>query len=340
MFEDEIFVFTPNGDLKRLPVKATALDFAFEIHTQVGASCIGAKVNHKLVPLSHELKSGDQVEIVTSTKQSPKEDWLNYVVTSKAKSKIKSSLKEEKKIAALDGKEILERKLKTLKVAFSEDNLNELTKLYGFKEHTEMYYQIAKDKVDLSKIKEIIVKGGKLKHGSITASIKGSLSTLVSTFKKKTDELIIGENDKLDYKFAPCCNPIPGDDIFGFITINDGIKIHRNKCPNARQLMANYAYRIIRASWRGQEYEEFLTGMVFTGIDDVGLVNKITNIISADLNVNMKSISFDSHDGIFEGRVMAYVRDTEHLDNLMNTLLEVDGINSIERIDHEEEQQK
>ena len=340
LFAEEIFVFTPNGDLKRLPVKATALDFAFEIHTQVGASCIGAKVNHKLVPLSHELKSGDQVEIVTSTKQSPKEDWLNYVVTSKAKSKIKSSLKEEKKIAALDGKEILERKLKTLKVAFSEDNLNELTKLYGFKEHTEMYYQIAKDKVDLSKIKEIIVKGGKLKHGSITASIKGSLSTLVSTFKKKTDELIIGENDKLDYKFAPCCNPIPGDDIFGFITINDGIKIHRNKCPNARQLMANYAYRIIRASWRGQEYEEFLTGMVFIGIDDVGLVNKITNIISADLNVNMKSISFDSHDGIFEGRVMAYVRDTEHLDNLMNTLLEVDGINSIERIDHEEEQQK
>ena len=160
LFAEEIFVFTPNGDLKRLPVKATALDFAFEIHTQVGASCIGAKVNHKLVPLSHELKSGDQVEIVTSTKQSPKEDWLNYVVTSKAKSKIKSSLKEEKKIAALDGKEILERKLKTLKVAFSEDNLNELTKLYGFKEHTEMYYQIAKDKVDLSKIKEIIVKGG------------------------------------------------------------------------------------------------------------------------------------------------------------------------------------
>ncbi|MBT5402713.1 MAG: bifunctional (p)ppGpp synthetase/guanosine-3',5'-bis(diphosphate) 3'-pyrophosphohydrolase, partial [Crocinitomicaceae bacterium] len=214
-------------------------------------------------------------------------------------------------------------------------NLNELIKLYGFKEHTEMYYQIAKDKVNLARIKDIIIKGGRLKNSSITDSLKGSLSTLVNKFKKKTEELIIGENDNFDYKFAPCCNPIPGDAIFGFITINDGIKIHRNNCPNARQLMANYAYRIIRTKWRGQEYEEFLTGMVFTGIDDMGLVNNITKIISADLNVNMKSITFDSNDGIFEGCVMAYVRDTEHLDNLMTKLLQIDGINSIERIDSE-----
>jgi GTP diphosphokinase / guanosine-3',5'-bis(diphosphate) 3'-diphosphatase len=335
LFAEEIFVFTPNGDLRRLPVKATALDFAFEIHTQVGAKCIGAKVNHKLVPLSHELKSGDQVEIITSAKQKPKEDWLNYVATSKAKAKIKGSLKEERKEASLDGREILERKLKALKVPFNEDNLNELIKLYGFKEHTEMYYQIAKDKVNLARIKDIIIKGGRLKNSSITDSLKGSLSTLVNKFKKKTEELIIGENDNFDYKFAPCCNPIPGDAIFGFITINDGIKIHRNNCPNARQLMANYAYRIIRTKWRGQEYEEFLTGMVFTGIDDMGLVNNITKIISADLNVNMKSITFDSNDGIFEGCVMAYVRDTEHLDNLMTKLLQIDGINSIERIDSE-----
>lgn len=335
LFAEEIFVFTPNGDLRRLPVKATALDFAFEIHTQIGAKCIGAKVNHKLVPLSHELKSGDQVEIITSAKQKPKEDWLNYVATSKAKAKIKGSLKEDRKVASLDGREILERKLKAFKVPFNENNLNELIKLFGFKEHTEMYYQIAKDKVDLSKIKNIIIKGGRLKNSSITDSLKGGLSTLVSKFKKKTDELIIGENDSFDYKFAPCCNPIPGDAVFGFITINDGIKIHRNNCPNARQLMANYAYRIIRTKWRGQEYEEFLTGMVFKGIDDIGLVNNITNIISADLNVNMKSITFNSNDGIFEGCVMAFVRDTEHLDNLMTKLLQIDGINSIERIDSE-----
>lgn len=336
LFAEEIFIFTPNGDLRRLPANATALDFAFEIHTQVGARCIGAKVNHKLVPLSHELKSGDQVEIITSEKQKPKEDWLNYVVTSKAKSKIKASLKEDRKAAAMDGREILERKLKAMKVNFDETNLNELIKFYGFKEHTEMYFQIAKGKVDLSRIKEIVTKGGRLKNGSITESIKGGLSTLVNKFKKKKEELIIGEDDNFDYKFAPCCNPIPGDDVFGFITINDGIKIHRNSCPNARQLMANYAYRIIRARWRGQEYEEFLTGMVFTGIDDIGVVNDITSIISADLNVNMKSISFDSNDGIFEGRVMAYVRDTEHLDNLMNKLIDVHGISTIERIDSEE----
>lgn len=336
LFAEEIFIFTPNGDLRRLPANATALDFAFEIHSQVGAKCIGAKVNHKLVPLSHELKSGDQVEIITSEKQSPKEDWLNYVVTSKAKSKIKSSLKEVRKEASMGGREILERKLKSLKVVFDDDNLNELTKFYDFKEHTEMYFQIANGKLDLSKIKEIIVKGGRLKNGSITESIKGGFSTLVKKFKKKSEELIIGEDDQFDYKFAPCCNPIPGDDVFGFITINDGIKIHRNKCPNARQLMANYAYRTIRVRWRGQEYEEFLTGMVFTGIDDLGVVNNITGIISADLNVNMKSISFDSNDGIFEGRVMAYVRDTEHLDNLMNQLIDVEGIKTIERIDSEE----
>ncbi len=336
LFAEEIFVFTPNGDLKRLPAKSTALDFAFEIHTEVGAKCIGAKVNHKLVPLSHELKSGDQVEIITSDKQRPKEDWLNYVVTSKAKSKIKSSLKEDKKVAALDGREILERKMKSMKVTFDESNLNELLKFYNFKEHTEMYYQIARGKVDLSKMKDIVYKGGRLKNGSISESIKGGLSNLVNRFKKKKEELVIGEDDGFDYKFAPCCNPIPGDDVFGFITINDGIKIHRNNCPNARQLMANYAYRVIRARWRGQEHDEFLTGMVFTGIDDIGVVNKITGIISADLNVNMKSISFDSHDGIFEGRVMAYVRDTEHLDNLMNQLIDVHGINTIERIDSEE----
>ncbi|MFT7611411.1 MAG: guanosine-3',5'-bis(diphosphate) 3'-pyrophosphohydrolase [Parvicellaceae bacterium] len=336
LFAEEIFIFTPNGDLRRLPAKATALDFAFEIHSQVGVKCIGAKVNHKLVPLSYELKSGDQVEIITSEKQSPKEDWLNYVVTSKAKSKIKSSLKEERKEASMGGREILERKLKSLKVVFDESNLNELINFYDFKEHTEMYFQIANGKLDLSRIKEIIVKGGRLKNGSITESIKGGFSSLVRKFKKKTEELIIGEDDKFDYKFAPCCNPIPGDDVFGFITINDGIKIHRNKCPNASQLMANYAYRTIRVRWRGQEYDEFLTGMVFTGIDDIGVVNNITGIISADLNVNMKSISFDSNDGIFEGRVMAYVRDTEHLDNLMNQLIDVEGIKTIERIDSEE----
>lgn len=336
LFADEIFVFTPKGELKRLPAKATALDFAFEIHSHVGAKCIGAKVNHKLVPLSHQLKSGDQVEIITSNKQKPKEDWLNYVVTSKAKSKIKSSLKEERKSQALHGKEILERKLRNMKVDFNENNLSELIKFYNFREHTEMYFQIAAGKVDLNKIKEIVVKGGQLKiASSISSSIQNGLSNLVSRFRKKTEELVIGEDEGFDYKLAPCCNPIPGDDVFGFITINDGVKIHRVNCPNARQLMANYAYRVIKASWRGQSSSSFLTGLIFNGIDDIGVVNNITKIISDHHHVNMKSISFDSSDGIFEGRVMVFVSDTAHLDELINQLILVEGINAIERIKHE-----
>lgn len=334
LFSDEIFVFTPNGELKNLPSNATALDFAFEIHSEVGAKCIGAKVNHKLVPLSYKLKSGDQIEILTSAKQKPKKDWLNYVVTSKAKSKIKSSLKDEKKIIAADGREILQRKFNSLKIEFNENNLGELLKLYELSEHTEMYFQIAKGKLDLSKIKPLIQKGGALKFGSVRQSIKESFETLYKKVTSKKDELVIGDsNTKLDYKLAPCCNPIMGDDVFGFITINDGIKIHRSNCPNAKQLRANYAYRIINASWKKEEASEFLTGVKFSGLDNVGLVNEITGFISNEKNVNMKSISFDSNDGIFEGKIMLFVNDTKHLYDLIAHLKQLEGIEKVERID-------
>ncbi len=334
LFSDEIFVFTPNGELKNLPSNATALDFAFEIHSEVGAKCIGAKVNHKLVPLSYKLKSGDQIEILTSAKQKPKKDWLNYVVTSKAKSKIKSSLKEEKKLIAADGKEILQRKFNNLKVEFNEANLGELLKLYELSEHTEMYFQIAKGKLDLAKIKPLIQKGGALKYGSVRQTIKESFENLYKKVTSKKEELVIGDsNTKLDYKLAPCCNPIMGDDVFGFITINDGIKIHRSNCPNAKQLRANYAYRIINASWKKEEATEFLTGVKFSGLDNVGLVNEITGFISKEKNVNMKSISFDSNDGIFEGKIMLYVDDKQHLYDLIQHLKELEGIEKVERID-------
>lgn len=334
LFSDEIFVFTPNGELKSLPSNATALDFAFEVHSEVGAKCIGAKVNHKLVPLSYQLKSGDQIEILTSNKQKPKKDWLNYVVTSKAKSKIKSSLKEDQKQIAADGKEILLRKFNSLKIELTELNLKELLKLYNFSEHTEMYVQIANGKLDLSKIKPLIQKGGELKHGSVTQTIKESFETLYKKVTSKKEELIIGDsNDRLDYKLAPCCNPIPGDDVFGFITINDGIKVHRNNCPNAKQLRANYAYRILKTKWKSQETTAFLTGVKFSGMDNVGLVNQITSFISNEKNVNMKSISFESEGGVFEGKIMLYVDDKQHLNHLITHLKKFEGIQKVDRIE-------
>ncbi len=334
LFSDEIFVFTPNGELKSLPSAATALDFAFEVHSEVGAKCIGAKVNHKLVPLSYQLKSGDQIEILTSKKQKPKKDWLNYVVTSKAKSKIKSSLKEEEKKIAADGKEILVRKFNSLKLELTELNLKELLKLYNLSEHTDMYVKIANGKLDLGKIKPLIQKGGQLKHGSVSQTIKESFETLYKKVTSKKEELIIGDsNDKLDYKLAPCCNPIPGDEVFGFITINDGIKVHRNNCPNAKQLRANYAYRILKTKWKAEEREAFLTGVKFSGLDNVGLVNEITSFISKEKNVNMKSVSFESEGGIFEGKIMLYVDDKKHLNQLISHLKKFEGIERVERVE-------
>jgi len=336
LFSDEIFVFTPAGDLRNLPQKATALDFAFDIHSQVGAECIGVKVNHKLVPLSRELKSGDQIEIITSRKQVPKADWLNYVVTAKAKSKIKSALKEEQKKIASDGKEILHRKFKSLKVEMLSENITALEQHYEISSATELYFQIARGKIDLKKLKGHKIKEGKLTFPKSTLSrIPRSIGSLVKDIRGTSNQLVIGEDLKnIEYKLAPCCNPISGDDVFGFVTINEGIKIHRVNCPNAIQLMSNYAYRIVKARWKGEEELEFLAGIRFGGIDNVGLVNKITEIIPKESGVNMQSISFDSNDGIFEGKVMAYVNDTEHLQALMRKLKKVGGVRTVERIEN------
>ena len=336
LYSDEIYVFTPKGDLFTLPKNATALDFAFSVHTDVGVSCIGAKVNSKLVPLSYALKSGDQIEILTSKKQIPKEAWLEFVITSKAKSKIKQTLKEEKKKLAVNGKEILERKLNALKLDFSENNLKIILKHYHFKEHTEFFFQIAQGTVDLSKIKEINHKSGQLYiSSSITKSIKHTFETLVQRVRGNENEIIIGEgaDPNLDYKLAPCCNPLPGDQVFGFITINDGIKIHRNNCPNARQLRANYAYRILAAKWKENKRDAFITGLKFIGIDNVGLVKELTTIISDLEKVNMKSLNFDSKDGVFEGTIMLYVYDKNHLENLIRKLRNIEGIEKVVRME-------
>ena len=336
LYSDEIYVFTPKGDLFPLPLKSTALDFAFSVHSDVGAKCIGAKVNSKLVPLSYVLKSGDQIEILTSKNQIPKEGWLDFVITSKAKYKIKQCLKEERKEIAANGKEILSRKLKNLKINFSESNLKIILKYYEFEEHTEFYYQIANNNIDLGKIKKINQKGGELYlSSSITKSIKNTFESLVKKVKKGDDSILIGDgaDPNLDYKLAPCCNPLPGDSVFGFITINDGIKIHRNNCPNARELRSNYAYRILTAKWKINLGDAFITGLEFTGIDIVGVVKELTTIISENEKINMKSLNFDTNDGVFEGEIMLYVYDKSHLEKLIKKLRNINGIEKVVRIE-------
>ncbi len=331
LFADEIFVFTPKGDLKTLPVKSTALDFAYEIHTDIGSRCIGAKVNHKLAPISHTLNSGDQVEILTSDKQRPKEDWLSFVITAKAKGRIKSALKDEKRILGEQGKEIFDRKIKHLKIPVAEINMNDILLYYKLPNVLELYYRIAMDAIDLKQLREAVNYKDQRVRSQRTA--EPTLEELVKQARGSTDMLVIGENlNKIDYKLSPCCNPIPGDDVFGFITINDGIKIHRVNCPNAMQLMSNYAYRIVKAKWTGQEQISFLAGIRITGMDDVGVVNNITKVISSELKVNMRSISIESNEGLFEGTIMLFVHDTEHLTKLMKKLSSLSGILNVTRI--------
>ncbi len=339
LFSDEIFIFTPKGDLIQLPIEATALDFAFEIHSDVGARCIGAKVNHKLVPLSYKLQNGDQVEIITSGKQSPKEDWLGFVVTAKAKAKIKSSLKEEKRKVAEDGKEILERKLKSLKISYNTDNIYKLTYFFKLQSSQDLFYNVAKGLIDLKDLKEFASSEKVVEQKPQQTIDNEHIQNIIKQVKTKdSDILLIGEDlQKIDYKLATCCNPIPGDDVFGFVTVSDGIKIHRTNCPNATKLMSSFGYRIIKAKWTSQKQLAFLTGLQITGIDEVGLINNLTQVISNDFKVNMRSITVDSFDGIFNGSIMVYVNDTEHLNNLISKLKQVKGITDITRFDSEME---
>lgn len=337
LFSDEIFIFTPKGALIQLPVNATALDFAFEIHTDIGASCIGAKVNHKLVPLSYKLQNGDQVEVITSSKQSPKEDWLNFVVTAKAKSKIKSSLKEEKRKIAEQGKEILERKLKSLKITYNTDNLYKLTYYFKLPSTLDLFFNVAKGLIDVKQLKEFVTSEKVIENKPERPE---NLTPEQFTKKSKSDNdtLLIGEDlQKLDYKLSTCCNPIPGDDVFGFVTVGDGIKIHRTNCPNAAKLMSNYGYRIVKARWNSQKELAFLTGLRIIGIDDVGLINNITTVISGDFKVNMRSITVDTNEGMFDGSIMVYVNNTAHLDSMIAKLKTVPGVTSVTRFDSQSE---
>ncbi|MDQ3072437.1 MAG: bifunctional (p)ppGpp synthetase/guanosine-3',5'-bis(diphosphate) 3'-pyrophosphohydrolase [Bacteroidota bacterium] len=340
LFADEVFVFTPKGDLITLPANATALDFAFEIHTQVGVNCLGAKVNHKLVPLSYSLKNGDQVEIITSKKQKPVEDWLHYVVTAKAKSKIKTSLKEDKRRVASEGKEILMRKFKLTHLPWTKENIYRLVLYFKQPSSSDLYYCVGSsiiDKTDLNNALKFYESADKLHERKNGRAVNGQKKK--GTEQRRPDLIVIGEDLDLDYSFAKCCNPIPGDDIFGFITIGEGIKIHRTNCSNGIKLMSNYGYRIIRATWgteQMQDVKTFAVGVKMSGIDSIGIVSKITDIISKELQVNILSITVNAMAGAFEGSMMLSIYHTDHLDRLITKLKSIKGIESVTRFHVEE----
>lgn len=334
----DIYVFTPNGDMKTLPKGATTLDFAFLIHSKVGSECIGGKVNHKLVPLSYELKSGDQIEIITSRKQTPKEDWLGYVVTTNAKQKIRHSLKEAERSQALDGREIFSKWAKKNGLLLIDGNIESLFRKHKFDSAQEMYFRISVGSFELDKL-----KGYKLRQGKFVWAKGPDPGTSKKTFvtekfvpNAKEDTLLIGESlQKLDYTLANCCSPIAGDNVFGFITVSGGIKVHRKNCPNATNMLSKYAYRMMKAKWSSMVAAQFEVKIAFTGIDNVGLVKQLTTVISDNMKVNMKSISMESRDGVFEGSIKALVTNTSHLKDLMTKLKNVSGVHTVERVDEE-----
>ncbi len=336
---EEIYVYTPKGDVKMLPIGSTAIDFAFYIHSAVGAKCIGAKVNHKLVPLNHKLNSGDQIEIITSNKQKPTEDWLSIAVTARARNKIKDALKEQKRLVAEEGKYILQRKLEAINAKLNQHNIDELTAFYKVSSQLDLLYNIAVKRIDLKELKTFVVVGDKIdapKPQKIVADVK-TIDQQKSLIGKDAELIIFGESsDKIVYTLAQCCKPIPGDDVFGFITSTDGLKIHRTNCPNATQLLANYEHKIVKTKWAKNKEISFLTGLRIIGIDDVGIVNKITNIISGELRLNIAALTIESKDGLFEGLIKIFVHDKDELDELVNRLKLLNGLHSIDRFDAED----
>ena len=337
---EEIYVYTPKGEVRMLPIGATALDFAFNVHTAVGSRCIGAKVNHKLVPISYKLRSGDQVEIITSAKQKPNMEWLNFVVTSKAKSKIKDTLKEEKRKVAEEGKYILQRKLEGIGAAMNHSNQEELAAFYKLHSPLDLLYEIAIKKIDLKELKEFTISGDKLippKPVKVQIIEKTETDHTTRPYNKKDAELIIfGESsDRIQYTLANCCKPIPGDDVFGFVTTGEGLKIHRTNCPNAARLLANYGHRVVKTKWAKNKEISFLTGLKIIGLDDVGVIHKITNLISGELKFNISAMTIEAKEGIFEGNVKIFVHDKEELDELVNRLISLPGIERVDRYDTE-----
>ncbi len=335
---EEIYVYTPKGDVRMLPVGATALDFAFSVHTAVGSKTIGAKVNHKLVPIAHKLKSGDQIEIITSAKQKPNLEWLNFVVTSKAKNKIKDTLKDEKRKIADEGKYILQRKLEGMGASMNHSNLEELSNYYKTGSSLDLLYDISIKKIDLKELKEFTLAGDKLVPPKPIKIIPAEkiLEPSKQINKKDAELIIFGErSDQIMYSLANCCKPIPGDDVFGFVTTGEGLKIHRTNCTNAARLLANYGHRVVKTKWAKNKEISFLTGLKIIGLDDVGVIHKITNLISGEMKFNISAMTIEAKEGIFEGNVKIFVHDREELEELLVKLKALPGIERVDRYDTE-----
>ena len=336
---EEIYVYTPKGDVKMLPINSSALDFAFYIHTAIGSKCIGAKVNHKLVPISHKLRSGDQIEIITSNKQKPTEDWLNSVVTAKAKNSIKDALREEKKIIAEEGKYTLQRKLEGIGALYNTYNIDQVMFYYKLTSQLDLLFKIATKTIDLKELKLFQVIGDKIeapKPVNLSPEINLENPGIKAASKKDSELIIFGESsDKIKYTLGKCCNPIPGDDVFGFVSTGKGLIIHRNNCPNATQLLANYGHRVVKTKWAKNKEISFLTGLSIIGLDDVGVVNKITHIISGELKINIAALTIESTEGLFKGTIKVYVHDKDELEELVTRIKSLNGIQQVMRFDTE-----
>ena len=334
LYATEIFVFTPQGDLKSLPKGSSALDFAFSIHTGLGLKTRGIKVNGKIVPLSHELKSGDQIEIIKSENTKPSANWLDYVITSRAKSKIRSALKEDKKLLAKEGKEILRRKLKQLKIKFDEKSINELGNYFNLKTSLDLFYRVGIGKIDNISLKKFAASNNNRIISFFRKRLTSNkeISHLENEIKTNFDQIVFGnEEEKMDFTLAKCCNPIPGDSVFGFITINEGIKIHKKDCPNSISLQSKFAYRILKSKWIDSSQEEFISIINISGIDIIGIVNEITKLISSSLNINMKKMHFDTEGNTFKGRITLKVKTKNILDKLILRLKKINGIEKVAR---------
>ena len=336
LYAKEIFVFTPKGDLYSLPKGASALDFAFHIHTEVGMHTRGTKVNGKLVPLSHPLQSGDQVEVITSNNAKPTANWLDYASTSRAQSKIKSSLKEERKNIANDGKEILRRKLKSLKINLDDKTINQLIQFYKVKTSLDLFYRVGAGIIDNKLLKDFAASRTNVLVSFIKNKIRkqpNQSDVNKEEITEKFDQLVFGKDEQqLDYKIASCCNPIAGDDVFGFLTVTEGIKVHKKNCPNAVQLQGSYNYRVQKAKWIDSSQREFKAELLITGIDAMGLVNNVTKEVSNNLNIDMKRVHFDTDDGIFKGKIVVVVKNKNILDNLVQNIKKINGIDKVTRL--------
>jgi len=336
LYSEEIFVFTPAGELKSLPINATSLDFAFSIHTEIGIKTRGVKVNGKLVPLNYKLQSGDRVEILTSEKTKPNANWLDYATTARAKNKIKSSLNDEKKKLAEEGKEILRRKLKQLKISLNDKSINELITYFKLKTSLDLFYRVGINTIDNPMLKKYAGSRSNILMSFLKSKITRKASVIdlnKDEITHKYDMLVFGnDEEKLEYKLSPCCNPIQGDTVFGFLTINDGIKVHKINCPNSLSLQSNFAYRIINAKWIDSSQQDFTIIINISGIDTFGLANNITKVISDNMNVNMKKLNFETNSGVFSGSITMSVKSNNYAEKVMDKIRKLNGVEKVKRI--------